>query len=158
GSWNESPAEHHTLDVGIGRLPVSTAEEARNVVDKIIDYDTNQKAFGAWRKKVVFVADDGNSEDNFTSLHQYQADQLARTIDQYQPEFDTRRIFMGSYKKNVQPNGETVPEMADDIRRVFDQGALIINFTGHGSESVWTDEKVLTQATIEELSNDRFPF
>ena len=158
GSWIESPAEHHTLDVGVGRIPVSSVEEARNVVDKIIDYDTDQKTFGAWRKKIVFVADDGNSEDNFTSLHQYQADQLANVIDQNYPEFDTRRIFMGSYKKNVQPNGETVPEMVDDIKRVFDQGALIINFTGHGSETVWTDENILTKTTIEELSNDRYPF
>jgi hypothetical protein len=158
GSWIESPAQHHTLDVGIGRLPVKSVEEARNVVDKIIDYDTNQKNFGAWRKKIVFVADDGNSEDGFTSLHQYQADQLATAVEDSYPEFDTRRIFMGSYKKNIQPNGETVPAMADDLKRTFDQGALIINFTGHGSELVWTDERILTEKTIEGLSNDRYPF
>ena len=158
GSWGESPAEHHTLDAGIGRLPVTSAEGAETVVDKIIDYETNEKTFGAWRKKIVFVADDGNSEDNFTSLHQYQADQLATVIDENYPQFDTRRLFMGSYKKHVQPNGETVPQMADDIKRSFDQGALIINFTGHGSETVWTDERVLTEKTIDELSNDRYPF
>ena len=158
GAWTESPPQHHTLDVGVGRLPVTSVEEAKNVVDKIIDYDTNQKTFGAWRKKIVFVADDGNSEDGFTSLHQYQADQLANTIEQSNPAFDTRKIFMGSYKKNVQPNGETVPEMADDIKRSFDQGALIINFTGHGSEVIWTDERIFTDKTIAELTNDRYPF
>ncbi|MEX1240597.1 MAG: type IX secretion system sortase PorU [Cyclobacteriaceae bacterium] len=158
GSWNESPAQHHTLDIGVGRLPVTSKEQAKNIVDKIIDYDTNQKTFGAWRKKIVFVADDGNSEDGFTSLHQYQADQLATSIEENHPAFDARRIFLGSYKKNVQPNGETVTEMADDIKRSFDQGALIINFTGHGSELVWTDERVLTERTIEELNNERYPF
>ena len=158
GSWNESPAEHHTLDAGVGRLPVTSKEQARNVVDKIIAYDTNEKNFGAWRKKIVFVADDGNSEDGFTSLHQYQADQLATEIEENYPAFDVRRIFMGSYKKNVQPNGETVPEMADDLKRSFDQGALIINFTGHGSEFVWADEKILTEKTIDKLSNDLYPF
>ncbi|MEO5600579.1 MAG: type IX secretion system sortase PorU, partial [Cyclobacteriaceae bacterium] len=158
GNWGESPAQHHTLDVGIGRLPVTTAQEAQNVVDKIIDYDTNQKTFGAWRKKIVFVADDGNTEDGFTSLHQYQADQLANIIEENKPAFDTRKIFMGSYKKNTQPNGETVPGMADDIKRSFDQGALIINFTGHGSEVVWTDERILTDKTIAALTNDKYPF
>lgn len=158
GSWNESPAQHHTLDVSVGRLPVTTKEQATNIVDKIVHYDTNQKTFGAWRKKIVFVADDGNSEDGFTSLHQYQADQLATSIEDNHPAFDTKRIFMGSYKKNVQPNGETVPDMADDIKRSFDQGALIINFTGHGSELVWTDERVFTEKSIDELNNDRYPF
>lgn len=158
GSWDESPAQHHTLDVGVGRLPVASLEEARTVVDKIIDYDTNQKTLGSWRKKIVFVADDGNSEDNFTSLHQYQADQLATVVESNNPTVDTRRIFMGSYKKIVQPNGESVPDMVDDIKRAFDLGALIINFTGHGSELVWTDERVFTDKTIQELSNDRYPF
>ena len=158
GSWSEAPAQHHTLDVGVGRLPVRTAEEAANVVEKIIDYDRNKRTLGAWRKKIVFVADDGNSEDGFTNLHQYQADQLANMIEEDFGAFDTRRIFMGSYKKRVQPNGETVADMADDIRRSFDQGALIINFTGHGSELVWTDERVLTEKTIEALDNDRYPF
>lgn len=158
GSWTESPAQHHTLDVGVGRLPVTSIEEARNVVDKIIDYDTNQKTFGSWRKKIVFVADDGSNDDGFTSLHQYQADQLANNIEQDQPEFDTRKLFMGSYKKIVRPNGETVPEMADDLKRTFEQGALIINFTGHGSEVVWTDESILNASTIAELTNDLYPF
>ena len=158
GTWSESPAQHHTLDVGVGRLPVTTTEEARTVVDKIIDYDTNQNAYGAWRKKIVFVADDGNSEDNFTSLHQYQADQLATSIEEDYPDLNARRLFIGSYKKMVQPNGETVPDMMDDIERSFRDGSLIINFTGHGSETVWADERVLTDKTISELKNEFYPF
>lgn len=158
GAWEESPAQAHTLDVGVGRLPVTSLEEARNVVDKIISYDTNRKTLGSWRKRIVFVADDGNSEDDFTSLHQYQADQLATEVETDYPALYAQRIFMGSYKKNIQPNGETVPEMADDIKRCFDQGALVINFTGHGSETVWTDEQILTAETIASLSNDRYPF
>lgn len=158
GDWQESPAQQHTLDVGVGRLPVKSTEEAENVVNKIIQYETDQTAFGSWRKKVVFVADDGNSEDGFTSLHQYQADQLATFIEEDVADVDARRLFMGSYKKKVQPNSETVPDMTDDIKRAFDLGALIINFTGHGSEFVWTDERVLTEKTIAELKNERYPF
>lgn len=158
GAWEESPAQAHTLDVGVGRLPVTSPEQAQSVVDKIIEYDTNRKTLGAWRKKIVFVADDGNSDDDFTSLHQYQADQLATGIETDYPDFDATRLFMGSYKKKVQPNGETVPEMEDDIKRCFDQGALIVNFTGHGSEVIWTDERIFTEKTIEGLSNDRYPF
>lgn len=158
GDWEESPAQHHSMDVGVGRLPVTSVEEAANVVDKIIHYDTNRKTLGSWRKKIVFVADDGNSEDNFTSLHQYQAHQLATLLDVNIPAVDARRLFMGSYKKHVQPNGETVRGLEDDIKRSFDEGALIINFTGHGSELVWTDERVLTEKTVEELRNERYPF
>lgn len=158
GNWSETPVQNHTLDAGVGRLPVTTIEEAQVVVDKIIRYDMDKRALGAWRKKVVFVADDGNGEDGYTSLHQWQADQLALSIENNQPAIDARRIFLGSYNKVQQPNGEVAPEMENDIKRAFDIGALIINFTGHGSERVWTDERVLTDQTITALRNDRYPF
>lgn len=158
GSWLESPAEHHTLDIGVGRLPVKTEEEARAVVDKIIKYDTDNKTLSSWRKKIVYVADDGNTADGFTSLHQRQADQMADYIEEQEPGLDTRRLFMGTFNKVSQPNGETSPDMAAELKRIFDLGALIINFTGHGNEYVWTDERILTDETVKALKNDRFPF
>ena len=36
GEWIETSAGDHTLEIGVGRLPVSTTEEAQDVVDKII--------------------------------------------------------------------------------------------------------------------------
>lgn len=158
GRWSEAPAEYHSLDVGVGRLPVTTIEQARIVVDKIIRYDTDKKTLGSWRKKIVFVADDGNTVDDYSSLHQYQADQLALAIETSNPAFDARRLFLGSYKKKTLPASETVPDLVDDLKRAFDLGALIINFTGHGSEKVWTDERILDEKFIRDLRNEQYPF
>jgi hypothetical protein len=157
GEWREDPAQSHTLDIGVGRLPVMTVEEARNCVDKIIDYDTNKKSFGSWRKQIVFVADDGNTEDGYTSLHQSQSNQLAGFVNDLNPGIETRKIFMGSYVKEVNTNGG-IPKVTDDIIRSFDRGSLIINYTGHGSEKQWADEKVFSDKTIEGLENNLYPF
>jgi hypothetical protein len=158
GIWPEEPAKNHTMDIGVGRLPVATVQESKNIVDKLIDYDTNKKAFGYWRKKIVFVADDGNSEDGYTSLHQYQADQLAQYVEGLNSGIDTKKLFMGSYVKTVKPNGETIPKLSDDIERSFDRGSLIINYTGHGSEIQWADEKVFSNLNLEKLNNKLYPF
>ncbi|HYG04636.1 MAG TPA: type IX secretion system sortase PorU [Chryseosolibacter sp.] len=159
GNWGERPSvQHHTLDAGVGRIPVSTAGQAQNIVDKIIKYETQQRSHGYWRKKISFVADDGNGVDEFDTLHQYHADVLANMIEDEPNGLDTKKIFMGTYKKTVRPNGETVEPMAEDIERAFDDGAVIINYTGHGSEKVWADERVLTEASIDELTNEFFPF
>lgn len=158
GEWSESPAQNHTLDIGIGRLPVKSLEEARNVVDKLIAYDTDQKSFAYWRKKISFVADDGNGDDSYTSLHQSQADQLAQYIETNSPEFDTKRIFMGIYQKVIKPNGESVPDIAKDVLQAFNTGSVIINYTGHGSERVWADEVIFSTQIISELDNKLFPF
>jgi hypothetical protein len=158
GEWREDPAQHHTMDIGVGRLPVMTPEEAKNCVDKIIDYDTNKKNFGSWRKQIVFVADDGNGEDGYTILHQSQADQLAGFIEQLNPAVDTRKLFMGSYAKEIKANREVIPKLTNDIIRAFDRGSLIINYTGHGSEKQWGDENVFNNNTIQELENKVYPF
>lgn len=158
GDWQENPPQDHTLDIGVGRLPVVNIEEAHDVVTKIITYDTGNKSFGYWRKEIVFVADDGNSEDNYTILHQKQADELSILIETLQPSIDSRKIFMGTYPKTLRANGETAPKMSEDIIRAFDRGSLIINYTGHGSEIVWADEQVFTNEMITKLDNKRYPF
>ena len=50
------------VDIGVGRFPVSTLEEANILVDKVKQYyDIN--SFGSWRNDVVFIADDGDAND-----------------------------------------------------------------------------------------------
>jgi hypothetical protein len=159
GNWGEGDIpQSHTLEIGVGRLPVKTLEEAKNVIDKIIDYDTNKKSFGSWRKNVVFVADDGSNSDSFTTAHQSQANTLANSIEAATAGLNTKKFFLGTYTKTVKPNGESIPEATNDIIDNFDRGALIINYTGHGNERVWADEQVFTNFNIDELENTRYPF
>ncbi len=158
GNWGESPVQNHTLDIGVGRLPVKTLEEAKNVVDKIIYYDINKKAYGRWRKEIAFVGDDGSNSDNFSSSHQSQANSIAETIELTNPEFDTKKIFLGKYIKTVKANGETIPQANTDIVDRFDRGSLIINFTGHGNEKQWADENIFSNEEIEALENKLYPF
>ncbi|MEJ7645141.1 MAG: type IX secretion system sortase PorU [Chryseolinea sp.] len=158
GNWGENPLQNHTLDIGVGRLPVKTAAEAKDVVDKIIDYDTNKKSYGAWRRDIVFVADDGSTSDGFSSSHQSQANVMANSIEALNPSFNAKRIFLGTYSKTVIPNGEVIPEANKAIRSWFNRGSLIVNYTGHGSEKLLADEKVFTETDIESLKNEFYPF
>ncbi len=152
GYWGEQPSEEHSLDIGVGRLPVKTIEEAADVVNKIIDYDTNRKSFGRWRKEIVFVADDGDA-----NIHQSQSDQLAKQVEISHPEFNTHRIFLDSYQQVVKPAGEVVPEVNKAIQEVMDRGSLIVNYTGHGGEEIWAEEKIFDNLLIEELDNKNYP-
>jgi hypothetical protein len=159
GLWAERPQpQNHTLDIGVGRLPVKLIAQAKTVVDKIIHYDTNRDMLGYWRKQLAFVADDGNSEDGFSDIHQEQSNDLTKFIESIDPSFDSKKLFMGSYIKRLRGSSETIPEMTSDIIRSFDKGSLIINFTGHGGEDQWTDENVFNSSIITDLDNYRYPF
>ena len=158
GEWAENNfIQTHTMDIGVGRLPVKSAEEARVVVDKLIRYDIHAKRFGHWRKDIVFVADDGSISDGFTSIHQSQANLLAENIETNYPWHNTRKLFLGVYQKNVTPNGESIPKANEDLINEFNR-SVIINYTGHGSEKLWADERVLTESAIASLTNESTPF
>ncbi len=158
GNWGEEPAQNHTLDIGVGRLPVMSLESAHAVIDKIINYELSKKSLGAWRSEMVFLADDGNDNDGYTSLHQSQADQLTREIEAANPGLHSKKLFVGMYEKETRPGGEFIPELTDEIVRTFDKGALIINYTGHGGERQLADESIITTLNIDKLKNKLYPF
>ena len=58
------------LDLGIGRLPVSTVEEANVVLDKIRHYGDLAAVHGLWKTDLLIVADD-DSKDYFDNSETY---------------------------------------------------------------------------------------
>ncbi len=154
GNWLESPAQNHTMDVGIGRLPVKKLEEAKIVVDKLIDYQTNPASFGAWQNEIMFVADDGDY-----NIHNSDADQLANSIELYNSNYNTNKFFLDSFDQITKPSGQSSPAASKALDLAIRKGALIVNFTGHGSERVWMDERILDETVIQAWKNaPQYPF
>jgi hypothetical protein len=142
GEWNEDATGDHSLRIGVGRLPVKNQNEAKLMVDKLIDYALQSKA-GPWKTRISFVADNGDN-----NIHQQHADLLAQ---QSGTKFLTNRIFIDEHPMLATPLGYRAPIINQEIRRRVDEGTLIMNFTGHGDESGWTDEQILTLADMQAL-------
>lgn len=145
GDWNESAEGSHTLEIGIGRLPVKTIEEAKNVVDKLIYYSTNKESIGEWRNKVVFVADDGDQ-----NLHQEDADYFAKQVEE---SFEVQKLYLDAYPLLSLPQSQYSPAANAALNKVFSTGALVVNYNGHGAEVGWTDEQILTIKDIVNFTN-----
>jgi hypothetical protein len=141
GEWTESPAGDHTLDLGIGRLPVKSGEEARTVVDKLIHYGSSPQTLGRWRNRISFVADDGDG-----NIHQQHADLLATQI---QDQFLTQRLFVDAFPHIISPEGVKTPDLNTTIRQRINEGTLILNYTGHGGTTGWAEEQILTLADMQ---------
>ncbi len=152
GNWGENPSENHTLEVGVGRVPVKKIEEATIWVDKVIAYE-NQN-WGSWRKKILFVADDGDF-----NVHQSQADQLATTLETDHPEADAHKTYLDFFAQASGPSGELSPDARKTLTTNVTDGVGILNFTGHGSELQWMQERILDQVSFDEWKPaPRYPF
>jgi Peptidase family C25 len=153
GDWAESPAQNSTLDVGVGRIPIKKIEEAKAVVDKLIEYDTESKAVGAWRKDFLFVADDGDF-----NIHQSQSDEMANSVEVTNPEFNVRKLFLDSFDQIQRNTGPASPDASRALDLDIRAGKSIINYTGHGSEKVWMQEQALTETIVLNWKNSpRYP-
>ena len=139
------------LDIGIGRFPVRSAAEARAAVDKTIAYMENREA-GAWKQSVCFVADDGDE-----NLHVGQAEVLASYTEAHYPSLRVNRIYADAYQRESSAVGYTYPDAHTELLRRFDQGMLVVNYTGHGSTSAWAAENLLTTTDIAALASPRLP-
>ncbi|AZQ60685.1 type IX secretion system sortase PorU [Flammeovirga pectinis] len=152
GFWAEDidgSVENYDLEIGIGRLPARTLEDAEILVDRIINYDTLSTNLDSWKKRVLFVADDGD-----TNTHQGDANDLATYVEETFSDFDSKRVYIDNYPKESTPSGALSPESNESINNwVNNEGVLIVNYSGHGSITNWAEEAILTVDMINNFSN-----
>ncbi len=148
GAWPENPAVNYPLDIGVGRIPAKNLTDATIVVDKLIDYQTNSNRFGSWANDFLFVGDDGDF-----SIHENQADQMANTLEQTDPKFNAKKLFLGSYKQITTPIGPASPDASKALDLAVRNGVALVNYTGHGSERVWTQQQIVTPALVQSWKN-----
>ena len=152
GFWGEDPAVNHTMDISVGRFPVRKNSEAKNVVDKIIRYESDASLMGKWQKDIVFIADDGDFNE-----HQDDADQLAESLKMNHADFDIKKIYLDSYLQESRPSGEVSEQTRKKIEEAFSTGALVINYTGHGAERLWAQERIFDELSIARMENQLLP-
>lgn len=148
GEWTENSEGNHTLEIGIGRLPVKTEDEAKNVVDKLIFYANNPKTVGKWRQKISFVADDGDG-----NIHQKDADNISKLTAETSKDLIINKIYVDAFPQVATANGAIAPQVNKTLNAAVNEGSLIINYSGHGGTDGWTEEKILTREQIQNWRN-----
>ena len=140
------------VDVGVGRFPVTTEQQAKVVVDKTISYMTGKNA-GAWQNIMLFLGDDG--DDN---QHMRDADAVAVLCSQLYPALDQRKIYWDSYKMEVTASYNGYPSVRKQLLQQLDEGALVVNYSGHGNTDVLSHELVVDKDDFASLTSERLPF
>lgn len=152
GEWPETNNGDYAMDIGVGRLPVKSADEARTVVDKLIRYSSDPTLAGDWQTRVMIIADDGDY-----NIHQQDADLLAKIIENQSPAYRPERVFLDAYPQESTPDGQKSPIVNQLINRGIADGRLIINYSGHGGVSGLADEQIVTLQDILSWKNRRLP-
>ncbi|HEY3294343.1 MAG TPA: type IX secretion system sortase PorU [bacterium] len=143
----------------IGRWPVQGNSELENAMAKTIAYAVHP-LYGPWKNTATFAADDewkggcGGGE----TTHTQQAEALMSTVlPQY---FTFKKIYEILYPFRSSPLGSIKPDATRDLIEAINRGTLVVNFTGHGNPTVWTDEQLLVMDRDKNLLRNgrKWPF
>ncbi|MBI1837441.1 MAG: type IX secretion system sortase PorU [Flavobacteriia bacterium] len=163
---NESFEDGDLLDIGVGRLLISSNQIAKEQVDKIEHYMKNgsdiyatsnccgasksNSTYGDWRQKYVLIADDYEATGNFVPDD---AEPNYLGVKLSHPELNCDKIYIDAYPQISTAGGQRYPEVNEEIDDRIANGVLLMNYIGHGGEVGAAAERIITIPQIQSWSN-----
>ncbi len=106
--------------------------------------------YGDWRNKVVLVSDDEDNNAYFNDI-----EIMSSKISTTKPSVNISKIHSDAYAQLSTTVGERIPDAADAINQKVNNGAILVNYIGHGGETGWAQEQILTVPTIKDWDNNK---
>ena len=140
------------MDIGVGRLPVSSVAVAEAVAQKIARYLRNENP-GKWHQQLVFVADDGDS-----NLHTKVTDLAAERTRVKNNAFIVNKIYIDAYPQEVNASGESSPLAKTRFTNLLNEGVLFFDYSGHGGYNNIASENMLSMRDCKQMTNANLGF
>jgi len=143
-------------EFALGRLPVTSPSEAAKLIDKLIAYDLEAPP-GIWKSRLVLAADDvcqGYSTDGIGIAHIEQSEILSR--EAIPRDLRQEKVYLYDYGSECKYPRK--PQATQALVQLVEEGVLLFNFVGHGSETQVADERLLELSTVTGLHNAGRPF
>ncbi len=135
-------------DVNIARIPIWRKEQVENVAYKSKHYMENPNYEALWHSHIILCA--GGKESDEGNIF---ADQEEIIKNNNIPlSYNVKRIYTKTLGYPESFHG-TSPDLINSIN----EGAIFVNFMGHGSSGIWADYGLFVQSSVDALNNRRLP-
>ncbi len=133
--------------LAIGRMPVTTTEQADQVLQKIQNYSLCQ-SFGSWKNEMMFIGDDADN-----GSHQLQADNLVDNADTSMPVMNFGKCYLDFFELVETEQGLRYPEVNMEILNNVNEGVFYVNYMGHGGSAQLASERILVKEDLANWTN-----
>ena len=141
------------LDIAVGRILADSNSRAKDLVDKIETY-YSQNSYSDWRNKIIVVSDD--VDEPWENIIQSTSNDIADLITENKPFFNAKKILADAFKQETSSGGERYPEVKSQLINGMKQGALVVNYFGHGGEDGLARERIFDKIDAVDITNDKF--
>ncbi|WP_044403226.1 type IX secretion system sortase PorU [Lacinutrix sp. Hel_I_90] len=139
------------LDIAVGRILADSPQRAKKMVDKIETY-YSKAAFGNWRNNIIAISDDVDVA--WERELQETTDEIADEITTQKPFINAVKIHADAYQQESSSGGDRYPAVTSAIADAIENGALVVNYFGHGGEDGLASERVFEKSDAEGLRNE----
>ncbi|MBK9671540.1 MAG: type IX secretion system sortase PorU [Bacteroidetes bacterium] len=87
------------------------------------------------------------------AIHVSDAETISTFVDTNYRNINIDKIYFDAFKQMSTAGGQRYPDVTAAINQRIDNGALIMNYTGHGGETGWAHERVIDISTINDWGN-----
>ncbi len=143
-------ANSDKLDIAVGRILADTPQRAKEMVDKIESYYVKE-ALGSWRNKYVVVSDD--VDQDWEGIIQGTTDNVGNLVTNSKPFMNVVKIHTDAFQQESSAGGNTYPQVNNEMVSAIDNGALVVNYFGHGGEDGLAVERIFVKPDVTGLRN-----
>ena len=137
------------MDCGVGRIPVTADAEAKQVVDKIVDY-VEKSPSGSWQNGITFIGDDGDENSHMKFINDLADEMIARG------GYNVTKIMADAYVMKKTSTGNRYPVVETLIKQLQNDGQLIMNYGGHGSWTQLSHESIVTLSDVKKFRGENY--
>ncbi len=121
-------------EVAIGRLPAQFSSELDNYLAKVESFEAS---FGEWKRQTLWLADDPDVGGEF-------GDDAEALIDGLPDDYEVQRVFLDAVDLDA---------AWEQTVEAISQGALLVNFLGHGGLDRLASEGLLETEDVALIAN-----
>jgi len=138
------------LDIAVGRMLIDSPQRAIDLVDKVESYYI-EAAFGRWRNNFVVVSDD--VDQVWERVLQETTDQIGNTVSEEKPFINVVKLHSDAFQQESSAGGERYPQVKEAMINAIENGALVVNYFGHGGEDGLAAERIFEKPDAQNLGN-----
>src|SRR5690625_969627 len=118
-------ANSEKLDIAVGRIPADNPQMAKNMVDKIINY-ASQQSYGPWRNNFILISDDADDASSGGAGLQFALDALGDEISENKPFINVKKIHSDAYEQVYMSGGQRYDEVNKAITDKIEESAYVV--------------------------------
>ncbi|MCE2962507.1 MAG: type IX secretion system sortase PorU [Chitinophagales bacterium] len=136
---------------GVGRLPVSSLEEAKDIVGKIKKYK-DKKSYGDWRNQTTLVADD--YDDRVDADFYTQNETISKELERKRIKTLQNKVYLDAFFQQQFSGGQRYEDVEKLVKDNFTFGNLLMTYVGHGGDANWSQERILSSNDLPIYKNE----